>query len=124
MAVFDADADRAVYLDLLRERADQYRLLIWAWCPMDTHIHLLAAPNAATRYIGRSVARTPTTPVSECKTPKLRAFMASSFLFLRHGSEISLDDHGVYREESSSGGYREGSRAVPLVERDGPHYRN
>jgi hypothetical protein len=32
MSAFDADADRAVYLDLLRERAGQYRLLIWGWC--------------------------------------------------------------------------------------------
>lgn len=34
MSVFDSDADRAVYLDLLRERADQYRLLVWVWCLM------------------------------------------------------------------------------------------
>jgi putative transposase len=43
--VFDSDADRAVYLDLLRERAGWYRLLVWAWCLMSNHIHLPAVPQ-------------------------------------------------------------------------------
>jgi putative transposase len=59
MSVFDADADRAVYLDLLRERAGQYRLLIWAWCLMDNHIHLLAVAqrsDSSHRALGRTHA--------------------------------------------------------------------
>jgi REP element-mobilizing transposase RayT len=59
MSAFDADADRAVYLDLLRERAGQYRLLIWAWCVMDNHIHLLAVPqhsDSLHRALGRTHA--------------------------------------------------------------------
>jgi putative transposase len=57
MCVFDSDSDRAVYLDLLRERADRYRLLVWAWCLMGNHVHLLGVPQR-TDSLHRALGRT------------------------------------------------------------------
>jgi putative transposase len=43
--IFDSDEDRLVYLKLLREYADRRRLVIWGYCLMDNHVHLIAAPQ-------------------------------------------------------------------------------
>jgi putative transposase len=45
--VFDDAKDRRVYLKLLRNYAEKYRLRIWAWCLMSNHVHLLAVPETA-----------------------------------------------------------------------------
>jgi putative transposase len=42
--IFDTDADRLLYLDLLRENAFECDLAIWAWCLMSNHVHLVAVP--------------------------------------------------------------------------------
>ena len=43
--VFCTDADREVYLSLLRISAQQARLRILAYCLMTNHIHLVAVPE-------------------------------------------------------------------------------
>ena len=57
--VFDTDADRTVYLNLLRRNSIEYRLTLWAWCLMGNHIHLLAVPerhDSLHRALGRTHA--------------------------------------------------------------------
>ena len=45
--VFEDDEDRQVYLRFLCEYKKKYGLLVWAWCLMDNHIHLVCVPSAA-----------------------------------------------------------------------------
>ncbi len=55
--VFDDVRDRQVYLNLLREYAERYRLRISAWCLMSNHVHLLGVPEVAgglARALGRT----------------------------------------------------------------------
>ena len=57
--IFDADADRLLYLDLLRENAVECDLAIWAWCLMSNHVHLVAVPgrpDSLARTLGRTHA--------------------------------------------------------------------
>jgi putative transposase len=58
-AIFDTDADRLLYLDLLRENAVECDLAIWAWCLMSNHVHLVAVPgrsDSLARTLGRTHA--------------------------------------------------------------------
>ncbi len=57
--IFDTDADRLLYLDLLRENAVECDLAIWAWCLMSNHVHLVAVPgrpDSLARTLGRTHA--------------------------------------------------------------------
>ena len=45
--VFFSDAQRRLYLTLLREEAGRFELHIQGWCLMDNHIHLIAVPQRA-----------------------------------------------------------------------------
>ncbi|MGH9608492.1 MAG: transposase, partial [Bryobacteraceae bacterium] len=57
--VFDTDEGRRVYLDLLRNYADRFRLSLWAYCLMSNHVHLLAVPSrpdSLARALGRTHA--------------------------------------------------------------------
>jgi putative transposase len=40
--VLDCDADRAVYLKLLRENMDLYGVALIGYCLMSNHVHLIA----------------------------------------------------------------------------------
>ena len=46
--VFDTDADRQVFLDLLGRYSQQYSLAIWSYCLMTNHFHLVAEPASET----------------------------------------------------------------------------
>jgi REP-associated tyrosine transposase len=43
--VLDCDADRAVYLKLLRENTELYKVSLIGYCLMSNHIHLIAIPR-------------------------------------------------------------------------------
>jgi REP element-mobilizing transposase RayT len=45
--VLDCDADRSVYLNLLRENAALYKVSVIGYCLMSNHIHLIAVPGTA-----------------------------------------------------------------------------
>jgi putative transposase len=45
--VLDSDADRSVYLNLLRENVALYRVSLIGYCLMSNHIHLIAIPRTA-----------------------------------------------------------------------------
>ena len=45
--VFFSDADRLLYLDLLRQGCAAARVACLAWCLMDNHIHLVLVPATA-----------------------------------------------------------------------------
>ena len=46
--VFFDDEDRQTYLNLLATYARKHSVLIWAYCLMDNHIHLLVVPETET----------------------------------------------------------------------------
>jgi putative transposase len=55
--VFLVDDDRRVYLGLLQEQADKYRLEIVGYCLMSNHVHLVAIPHredSLAKAIGRT----------------------------------------------------------------------
>jgi putative transposase len=45
--IFFSDADRILYLDLLRKGCAAAGVTCLAWCLMDTHIHLILVPKTA-----------------------------------------------------------------------------
>ena len=45
--ILDSDADRTVYLKLLRENIELYRVSLIGYCLMSNHIHLIAIPGMA-----------------------------------------------------------------------------
>jgi putative transposase len=45
--VFTREADREVYLSLLRESAERRRLHVLAYCLMTNHVHLVVVPDTA-----------------------------------------------------------------------------
>jgi putative transposase len=46
-AVFIHDADRLVYLELLRQYSDLCGLALLVYCLMSNHVHLIAVPRAS-----------------------------------------------------------------------------
>jgi putative transposase len=44
--VFDSDADRNLFLDMLGGYAVKHGLTIWGYCLMSNHFHLIAVPQA------------------------------------------------------------------------------
>jgi len=43
--ILDCDADRAVYLNLLRENIHLYGVSLIGYCLMSNHVHLVAVPR-------------------------------------------------------------------------------
>ena len=43
--ILDCDADRAVYLNLLREDVELYRVSVIGYCLMSNHVHLIVVPR-------------------------------------------------------------------------------
>ena len=55
--VFFIDADRSLYLTLLKEQSRRFGLSIIAYCLMSNHVHLVAAPRRADS-LAKAVGRT------------------------------------------------------------------
>jgi len=55
--VFFVPDDYALYLDILREQAGRYRLVVHAYCLMTNHVHLVATPQCPDS-LARAVGRT------------------------------------------------------------------
>jgi putative transposase len=43
--VFFSDGDRKEYIKFLKEETTKNKVLIWAWCLMDNHVHFVAVPS-------------------------------------------------------------------------------
>src|ERR1700722_19029729 len=43
--ILDCDADRAIYLNLLREDVEPYRVSVIGYCLMSNHVHLIVVPR-------------------------------------------------------------------------------
>ena len=43
--VFFSDDDKVAYLKILKEQSQKFRVLIWAYCLMDNHVHFVAVPQ-------------------------------------------------------------------------------
>jgi putative transposase len=55
--VFLVEDDRRVYLEFLRDQADQYELEIAGYCLMSNHVHLVAIPHRE-ESLAKAVGRT------------------------------------------------------------------
>jgi len=44
-SVFFSDSDKAAYINFLKEETAKNKVLIWAWCLMDNHVHFVAVPS-------------------------------------------------------------------------------
>ena len=55
--VFFTETDYVLYLDLLREHAAEAGLVLWAYCLMPNHIHLVAVPTKA-EALAQALGRT------------------------------------------------------------------
>lgn len=44
-SVFFSDGDRKEYIKFLKEETTKNKVLIWAWCLMDNHVHFVAVPS-------------------------------------------------------------------------------
>ena len=44
-AIFFSDADRRVYLELIRHSAQQFRLRLLGYCLMSNHVHFVVVPE-------------------------------------------------------------------------------
>jgi len=54
--VFFKDNDRLLYLRLLKETGDLFKLEYWAYCLMDNHVHLIAVPKKIDSF--QAIAKT------------------------------------------------------------------
>ncbi len=43
--VFFSDADRSLYLRLLKDQGKRFGITFWAYCLMDNHVHIIAVPE-------------------------------------------------------------------------------
>lgn len=57
MDVFFCDADRLMYLDLLRRFAAEHGLAVWGYCLMTNHVHLVGVPEGS-ESLAKAVGRT------------------------------------------------------------------
>ena len=44
-AVFFSDNDKTKYINFLKEEASKNKVLIWAWCLMNNHVHFVVVPS-------------------------------------------------------------------------------
>jgi putative transposase len=57
-AIFFADGDHEIYLDLLAEQTLKAEVEVWAYCLMPNHVHLILKPARAADDLGRAVGET------------------------------------------------------------------
>ncbi len=43
--VFFVDSDRDVYLELLKRHAERFELVVYGYCLMTNHVHLIVVPE-------------------------------------------------------------------------------
>jgi REP element-mobilizing transposase RayT len=96
--VLDSDADRTIYLKLLRENIALYGVALIGYCLMSNHIHLIAIPHkvdglaqALKQTHGRYAF------LLECGSPIERTRLAGAILLLPAGPVASLGGVALYR---------------------------
>jgi REP element-mobilizing transposase RayT len=56
--MLDCEADRTVYLELLREDIERCQVTLLGYCLMSNHVHLVMVPNKADGLLGMAPAAT------------------------------------------------------------------
>ena len=114
---FDA-ADYQLYLDLLQRSATDADLVIWGWCLMPNHVHVVAVPHrphAMASALGRTHADY--APPPQSAQAGLWPRLAGALLLLPCRGRAPLASPGVRRAQSRPGAHGGAGRALPLVER-------
>ena len=89
-AIFFEDGDHEVYLDLLAEQTLKVGVVVWAYCRMPNHVHLILKPGHAddlgtlTTWAARSArltgaTRTSSTPADAGRDTCSRAALLRSY---------------------------------------------
>ena len=55
--VFFYPGDKILYLELLKEQVNKYKIEVWAYCLMDNHVHLVLVPKTK-EGLAKAVAET------------------------------------------------------------------
>jgi REP element-mobilizing transposase RayT len=123
--ILDCDADRAVYLKLLRENSALCGLALIGYCLMSNHVHLIAIPAKAEGLAEGAEPNSWTLCLlMERRSPIKRARLARAILFLSLGRDAPVGSFALYRTEPGEGSIGFRSQAVALVERSQPlHHR-
>jgi REP element-mobilizing transposase RayT len=116
--VLEADADRTVYLKLLRENISLYGVALVGYCLMSNHIHLIAVPHEADG-LAQALKQTPRALrcLLERHSPVERPRVAGKILLLPAGPVASLGGLALHRTQSRESRFGIGGRVVALVQR-------
>ena len=116
--ILDCDADRAVYLSLLRENINLYGVALIGYCLMSSHVHLIAVPRKADG-LAQALKQTHGRYASYWNAAHRieRACVARSILFLPAGRAASLGSIALHRAQSVEGSIGLRGGAVAMVER-------
>jgi REP element-mobilizing transposase RayT len=118
--VLDCDADRSVYLKLLRENLVLYKVSLIGYCLMSNHIHLIAVPHTADG-LAQALKQTHGRYASYWNA----AHQSSGHVWQGRYYSCPLDEPHLwealrYTELNPKGGIGPGRRILALVERGQP----
>jgi REP element-mobilizing transposase RayT len=116
--VLDCDADRSVYLNLLRENAALYKVSVIGYCLMSNHIHLIAVPRTADG-LAQALKHAHGRYASywNASSPIQRARVARTILFLPARRGPSMGRVALHRADSLKSRFGSRGGGVALVER-------
>ena len=105
--ILDVDADRMVYLNLLRQNIELHGVSLIGYCLMSNHVHMVAIPHkmdglarALKDTHGRYARPTGTRGHNLPRRPR----MARAVLFLSPGQVAPVGSISLYGAESCAGG--------------------
>ena len=106
--ILNGDADRQVYLGLLRESIEEHRASLMGYCLMSNHVHLVMVPHQAdalaTAFAGKEKLRAPQTKLAQY----VHAVFNSSHLttaqqqMIFDGVQKILNDGGASPDETAN----------------------
>ena len=118
--ILASNAERTVYLDLLRQSLQDHPLSLIGYCLMSNHVHTGRDPTAR-RGSGQGIERRtrPVCLVLEWSACFERTCLARPILFLSAGCGTSVGSFAVHGAESGAGGDGGRGNAVGVVQRGG-----
>ena len=100
--ILACDADRSVYLDLLRQSIALYGVEVIGYCLMSNHVHLVAVPQQAD-VLGLALKNAHGRYAAYWNASSFnRSCLAGEILFLPSGRAASVGSAAVYGAESGA----------------------
>ena len=120
-AVFFADRDRQVYLQLVQRAATQFGVSLVGYCLMPNHVHWIAVPKSPVSLTktfapsSRSLC-----PILQFAAAAKRTLLAEPLLFVCFGRRAPVGRAALCRAEPGAIGAARHSGGLDMVERGGP----